>query len=194
MMPWLKSFLRRSLKSASQSIIRIYSVRSGVSLGDNVHIGPFTIISATNTLNIGKNTYIGKNCTIQVNGNIGAGVLIANSVGIIGRFDHDFTIPGTPLRSSSWVGDDTDLSNSLKNRIEIGTDVWIGYGSVVLSGITIGDGAIIGAGSVVLHDIPPYCIYGGNPARFIRPRFKGGDMDVKAHSVEIERIYGNAKV
>lgn len=189
---WIKSLPKQLLKNSIQALIRIYSVRSGVSLGRNVHVGPFSIIYASKSLSIGDNTYIGKNCTIQVNGIIGGGVLIANSVGVIGRLDHDFTTPGTPLRSSSWIGDDDDLSKSPRNEINIGNDVWIGYGSVILSGITIGNGAIIGAGSVVLHDLPPYGIYGGNPARLIRPRFQGGEADIKIHSDEIERIYGNA--
>lgn len=46
-----------------------------------------------------------------------------------------------------------------KGQINIGNDVWIGYGATILSGVTIGQGAIIGAGSVVAKDIPPYAIY-----------------------------------
>ena len=54
---------------------------------------------------------------------------------------------------------------------EIGNDVWIGSRCLIKSGVKIGDGAIIGMGSVVTHDIPPYEIWGGTPARFIRKRF-----------------------
>jgi virginiamycin A acetyltransferase len=53
----------------------------------------------------------------------------------------------------------------------IGNDVWIGYESLIMPGIKIGHGAIIAAKSVVTKDIPPYTIFGGNPARLIRPRF-----------------------
>jgi acetyltransferase-like isoleucine patch superfamily enzyme len=53
----------------------------------------------------------------------------------------------------------------------IGSDVWTGWGSVILSGITIGDGAIVGAGAVVTKDVEPYAIVGGNPAKLIRYRF-----------------------
>lgn len=54
----------------------------------------------------------------------------------------------------------------------IGGRVWIGYGSLVLPGITIGEGAVVGAGAVVTKDVPPYTIVAGNPARAIgeRPR------------------------
>lgn len=59
-----------------------------------------------------------------------------------------------------------------KGQIKIGDDVWIGYRSTILSGVTIGQGAIIAAGSVVTNDIPPYSIAGGNPAKVIKYRFK----------------------
>lgn len=58
-----------------------------------------------------------------------------------------------------------------KGPIVIEDDVWIGYGTTVLSGVTIGKGAVVAAGSVVTKDIPPYTIAGGNPARPIKPRF-----------------------
>ena len=53
----------------------------------------------------------------------------------------------------------------------IGNDVWIGSNCLIKGGVTIGDGAVIGMGSVVTHDIPPYEIWAGNPARLIRKRF-----------------------
>lgn len=56
-------------------------------------------------------------------------------------------------------------------RTTIGNDVWIGSKCLVKGGVTIGDGAIIGMGSVVTHDVPPYEIWAGNPARLIRERF-----------------------
>ena len=56
-------------------------------------------------------------------------------------------------------------------RTVIGNDVWIGNGCLIKGGVTIGDGAVIGMGSVVTHDVPPYEIWAGNPARLIRKRF-----------------------
>ena len=53
----------------------------------------------------------------------------------------------------------------------IGNDVWIGSKCLIKSGVIIGDGAIIGMGSVVTHNVPPYEIWAGNPARRIRSRF-----------------------
>ena len=61
-----------------------------------------------------------------------------------------------------------------KGDIVIGNDVWIGRESVILPGVTIGDGAIVAAYSVVTGDVAPYCVYGGNPARLLKRRFPEG--------------------
>ncbi|WP_280177539.1 CatB-related O-acetyltransferase [Pseudohoeflea suaedae] len=53
----------------------------------------------------------------------------------------------------------------------IGNDVWIGYGAFIRSGVTVGDGAVIGGMANVIHDVPPYAIVVGNPARVVRYRF-----------------------
>lgn len=55
--------------------------------------------------------------------------------------------------------------------VEVGNDVWIGYGAILLPGVKIGDGAIIGAGAVVSKDIGSYEIAAGNPARVVKERF-----------------------
>lgn len=55
--------------------------------------------------------------------------------------------------------------------VVIGNDVWIGDDTVILSGITVGDGAVIAARSVVTKDVPPFTVVGGNPARVISNRF-----------------------
>jgi len=62
-----------------------------------------------------------------------------------------------------------------KGPIVIGDDVWIGYRSTILSGVTIGQGAVIGAGSLVCQDVPAYSICGGNPVKVIGWRY---DLDV----------------
>ncbi|SRR5579883_549672 len=62
-----------------------------------------------------------------------------------------------------------------KGDTVIGNDVWIGYESVIMPGVQVGHGAIIAAKSVVVSHIPPYTVFGGNPAQQIRQRF---DADV----------------
>lgn len=66
-----------------------------------------------------------------------------------------------------------DVADAWDNKgdIVIGSDVWIGYEAVILSGVTVGHGAIIGTRAVVTKDVPPYTIVGGVPAKPIRKRF-----------------------
>ena len=56
-------------------------------------------------------------------------------------------------------------------KVEIGHDVWIGEGAFIRRGVTIGSGAVIAARSVVRHDVPPYAVVAGVPARIVRYRF-----------------------
>ena len=57
-------------------------------------------------------------------------------------------------------------------KLNVGNDVWIGAGTTITRGCTnIGNGAVIGAGSIVTHNVPPYAVVAGNPARIIRYRF-----------------------
>lgn len=58
-----------------------------------------------------------------------------------------------------------------KGDTVVGSDVWIGRESVILPGVTIGDGAIVAAYSVVTRDVEPYTVVGGNPARPLKKRF-----------------------
>lgn len=55
--------------------------------------------------------------------------------------------------------------------ITIGNDVWIGRRTMIMDGVSIGDGAIIAGGAVVTKDVPPYAIVGGVPAKVIKYRF-----------------------
>lgn len=78
-----------------------------------------------------------------------------------------------PIFFEEWGMDKKSVTDAWDNKgdIVIGNDVWIGYETVILSGVTIGDGAIIGARAVVTKDVPPYTIVGGVPAKTIRKRF-----------------------
>ncbi len=58
-----------------------------------------------------------------------------------------------------------------KGDIRVGHDVWFGYQSLVLPGVSIGTGSIVGARAVVARDVPPYTVVVGNPARVVRRRF-----------------------
>lgn len=78
-----------------------------------------------------------------------------------------------PLFFEEWDLPKSEVASAWDNKgdIIVGNDVWIGYDTVIMAGVTIGDGAIIGTRAVVTKDVEPYSIVGGVPAREIRKRF-----------------------
>jgi acetyltransferase-like isoleucine patch superfamily enzyme len=112
-------------------------------------------------VSLGDDVFIGRYCFLDGDIEIGNGVMLAGSVAIVGG-DHVFRQVGMPLFAAPrehW------------NKTVVGDDAWLGHGATVLNGLTIGRGAIVAAGSVVTHDVPPYAIVAGNPARVIAQRF-----------------------
>ena len=75
--------------------------------------------------------------------------------------NHNFDDPSRPVVDQGWE----DVG-----PMHIGRNSWIGMGSVVLPGVTIGEGCVVGAGSVVTRDLDPFTIAVGNPAKAIRSR------------------------
>ena len=97
---------------------------------------------------------------------------------IIGGNHRTDWITTSPLPADTFNFDNTFANakkiknfNSSKGDLHIKNDVWIGAFSIILSGVTLGNGCVIAAGSVVTKDVKPYTIVGGNPAKFIRNRF-----------------------
>lgn len=71
--------------------------------------------------------------------------------------------PGAAALGESYHGSRGD--------VQIGSDVWLGSGAMILSGVRIGHGAVVAARSVVTRDVPDYAVVAGNPARVVRMRF-----------------------
>ncbi|MFN5168685.1 MAG: CatB-related O-acetyltransferase, partial [Cyclobacteriaceae bacterium] len=65
-----------------------------------------------------------------------------------------------------------------KGPVAVEDEVWLGTGAMIFSGVTIGKGAIVGAGAVVTHDVPPYAVVAGNPARLVRLRFSEDIIEI----------------
>jgi acetyltransferase-like isoleucine patch superfamily enzyme len=168
-----------------QRLTHLYGVRPNVRIGIDVHIGVGSILSAPTELTIADHVYVGKFCTVQCDGEIGRYVMLANNVGLIGRYDHDHRCIGKPIRNAPWIGDPEYQGAGKGLRIVVGDDVWIGFGAIVLTGVTIGRGAIIAAGTVVTSDVAPYSIVAGNPGRAVGTRFTG--EEIAAHELAMER-------
>lgn len=122
---------------------------------------------------IGRYSYIGGNTFVN-NTSIGSFTSISSNC-YIGGTSHPISWVSTSPVFHRWG----NIMHTNFGHIDydifadsyIGNDVWIGERCLVKSGVRIGDGAVVGMGSVVTKDIPPYQIWAGNPAHFIRNRF-----------------------
>jgi acetyltransferase-like isoleucine patch superfamily enzyme len=110
---------------------------------------------------IGAKTVIGQECTLSAFQHISIGreCIIADRVMLI-DFDHGVVEVERPIR----------LQGIYKRDVDVGHNVWIGYGACILRGVTVGENSVIGTSAVVTREIPPNAIAGGIPARVIRMR------------------------
>ena len=137
-----------------------------ISIGNDVFIGPgASFIASLSHITIRDKSFFGPNVTIR-GGN--------HSSHIIGKLMADY------MQQDKLVTDD--------EPVIINEDVWVGTGSIILKGLTIGRGAIVGAGSVVTKNVSPYAIVGGVPARVIKYRW-----DIDEIMMHEEKIYPKEK-
>lgn len=136
-------------------------------IGDNVAIDtPFHCDYGKNIF-LGNDVIINMNCTFVDNKpiRIGNRVLIASNVQI-----YTSAHPVLPQERlvSDWEDKGTTFFRTYARPVEIKDNVWIGGGSIILAGVTIGENSVIGAGSVVTRSIPANCVAAGNPCKVIR--------------------------
>ena len=144
----------------------------------NVHILENCLL---NNSEIHSYSYLGKNCLIQ-NASIGKFCSIANDVSIgLGKHPLDYfsTSPLLYRRQNKFQINlvEKDLQFEEYLPVSIGNDVWIGSRSIILDGISIGNGSVIAANSVVTKDVAPYSVIGGVPAKLIKYRFPDNQID-----------------
>lgn len=131
------------------NVERMAAFGRGVSLGDRSGIG--IRASVGDGTRIGSDVMMGPDCVIYT-------------------VSHRFDRTDIPMNQQGYI----PLS-----PVIIGNDVWIGGRVTIMPGVTIGDGCVIGAGAVVTHDIPPYSVAAGVPARVIKSRKSAeGEKDV----------------
>jgi acetyltransferase-like isoleucine patch superfamily enzyme len=117
---------------------------------------------------LGDHVSIGKNFTCEVDIRVGSHVLISSNVSIIGN-DHPYNDRSITVYNAPRLDD---------SSVEIGSDVLIGFGTIIVGTVSVGDGCIVGAGSVVVRDLPPYTICAGVPAKPLKPRYQDGAREV----------------
>jgi maltose O-acetyltransferase len=120
-------------------------------------------------VHIGNHVYIASNVmfmSTRAKIYIGDHVMISSGVFVV-TGNHRIDVPE---RYMDMITDDEKRPEDDQDVVFEG-DNWIGVGSIILKGVTIGKGAVVAAGSVVTKDVPPYAVVGGNPAKVIKVRF-----------------------
>src|SRR3954467_6966635 len=136
--------------------------RGEIRFGRFVWIGDGTKIRChEGVVEIGAKTVIGQECTISAyqRVRIGEQCVIADRAMFI-DFDHGVVEVERPIRQQGIY----------KRDVEVGNNVWIGYGACILRGVSVGDNSIVGTYSVVNRDVPANTVVGGIPAKVLRTR------------------------
>lgn len=161
------NFLR---KTKRRCLIKWYGLKNA----DPKFLATFGLRRIAKDIRLGAYSYIGPGSLIYPKVSIGRYTFLANDVLIIGG-DHNFRNPNVPI---PFAG-----REELKPT-HIGEDVWIGARSIIMTGLTIGDGAIVATGAVVTKNIPPYEIWGGVPAKKIGMRFD--NQQIQQHKAMLQ--------
>lgn len=146
-----------SVSIGEKSVIRghlfVYPHGGRIEIGKNCHIGENTRIWSADSVKICNRVYISYNVNIHDTN--------THSINPELRHAHCTTI----LTSGHPKANNFDIQSQ---AIYIEDDVWIGFNSTILKGVTIGRGSIVAACSVVTKSVPPFVIVAGNPARIVK--------------------------
>jgi len=121
-------------------------------------------------------SFINKGCYVGPRVSLGKYAMLGPRVAVVGA-DHLIDRPGVPITFSG---------RPAMPATKIEDDAWLGYGAVIMAGVTVGRGAIVAAGAVVTRDVPAYEIYGGVPARKIGERFSD-EQQRKEHDAMLNK-------
>jgi acetyltransferase-like isoleucine patch superfamily enzyme len=155
-------YLGRRVMVGEGCFLDAHSAGGRIELQDDVWLSRGSyFITGDSEIIVGPSTYIGHRCLIYGHANvrIGRDVLMANDVQLICG-NHTFARRDVPIRTQPTV----------EEPITVGDDVWLGASTIVLGGVTIGQGCVVGAGSVVTRSLPPYSIARGIPAKVVGER------------------------
>lgn len=118
---------------------------------------------------VGKRTFIGKSMISVANRvDIGNDVMISWGVTIADHNSHSVSFSERTMDVIDWASGNKNWDNVKVDTVKICNKSWIGFNSIILKGVSIGEGAIVGAGSVVTRDVSPWTIVAGNPAKVVR--------------------------
>lgn len=128
-----------------------------ITVGDRTYIGGGTKIICAEQIEIGSDVMFSWNCT----------VIDTNSHSLVFEERKNDNLAWKKGIAEGTEGKYKDWTKVITAKVTIKDKAWIGFNSIILKGVTIGEGAVVAAGSVVTKDVPDYTIVGGNPAKII---------------------------
>jgi acetyltransferase-like isoleucine patch superfamily enzyme len=164
---WLKLRWRGRLKTDGLCFI-CPNVKLEIGPGARLEVGRWAWIGHgckirvhEGQVSIGAKSVLGQECTISAfqHVSIGRECIVADRVMLI-DFDHGVVEVERPIR----------LQGIYKRDVDVGHNVWVGYGACILRGVTVGNNAVIGTSAVLTTDVPDNAVVAGIPARVIRMR------------------------
>jgi acetyltransferase-like isoleucine patch superfamily enzyme len=169
---WVKKG-NNSFLYAESTVSNFQQNKEKIEIGNNTHVrGELLVFAYGGKIKIGDNCYVGANSHIWSGESveIGNNVLISHNVNIIDSDSHE---KNNIDRAEGFIkliqqGHPKEKGSILTAKISIKDYAWINFNSIILKGITIGEGAIVAAGAVVTKDVPPFTMVAGNPAKEIK--------------------------
>lgn len=160
-----KKWIRKHRCKVAGGVMSLHK-RSALTLEEGVSIGH--VVVESKKLAIGAHTYIRSECVLSAVSSIGRYCSIGTGC-FIGQ--QKSSHPTDWLSSHPFQYTDTALTYDPEVAdVTIGHDVWVGHSAMILEGVTVGTGAIIATRAVVAHDVPPYAIVAGIPAKVVKYR------------------------
>lgn len=146
--------------------------RDALQVGDYSRIHGQLWVFDDGSISVGHHSFVGLGSRLWSSKRIHIGnyVLISHLVDIHDGNSHslDWRERRAEINARLERGDDSPPTNANSAPVIIEDDVWIGFKSTILKGVTIGRGAVVAAGSVVTKDVPPFTLVAGNPAKVVR--------------------------
>jgi len=141
--------LRVDARSIVEAVLDFERVGAVITVGANSYVGA-SIFKCAERIDVGDNVEIAWNCSIV---------------------DHDWESMVWEQRAvdmREWYRSEKNWTHVPVAPVRIGDKAVIGFNSIILKGVTVGEGSVVGVGSVVTRDVPPYTVVAGSPARVIR--------------------------
>lgn len=151
-----------------KSTMRDLCVKKFKFFGENSEFRPGAYAEACSKISIGANVIIRPGTFLFADPSAGGGKIVIEDKVLIGpgvhvyTNNHEFNNVSLPIYDQGYPTPTEDDSVTLKKGC------WIGAGTIILPGVTIGVNAVVGAGSVVTKDVPDFTIAAGNPAKILR--------------------------